>query len=121
MKDEVRLHVADASGFFAAARGAAARIDAGGAGEDGADIAFENMETLLKTLTANRWRLLRALRGEGPTSIRRLAASLDRDYRGVHADVAALAAIGLIQRTQEGEIRAPWDRITVEMGLSAAA
>ena len=35
-------------------------------------------EGLLKVLTPNRWRLLRALRNHGPLSVRALAQLLDR-------------------------------------------
>lgn len=118
---EVKLHVSSTDDFFAGAAKAAARIDAGASGEEEAVIAFESMEVLLKTLTANRWRLLRTLRMEGPTSIRRLAQSLARDYRAVHADVAALINIGLIERAETGEIGVPWDRITAEMAFDLAA
>lgn len=118
---EVKLHVSGADDFFAGARKAAARIDAGDFSGQEAVIAFETMETLLKTLTANRWRLLRTLRAEGPTSIRRLAKLLKRDYRAVHADVSVLLEIGLIERAETGEIHVPWDRITAEMGFDLAA
>lgn len=118
---EVKLHVSGTDDFFADAAKAAARIDAGDFSEQQAVIAFENMETLLKTITANRWRLLRTLRAEGPTSIRRLAKSLGRDYRAVHADVTALIDIGLIERSGTGEISVPWDRITAEMAFDLAA
>ena len=118
---EVKLHVSSTDDFFADAAKAAARIDAGDSSAQESVIAFENMETLLKILTANRWRLLRALRTEGPTSIRRLAQSLGRDYRAVHADVMILMNVGLIERAESGEISVPWDRITAEMAFDLAA
>jgi predicted transcriptional regulator len=65
--------------------------------------------------------LLRALRGRGPSSIRALAQTLGRDYRGVHADVAALVDAGLIERDDSGAISVPWSRVTAEMALDAAA
>jgi predicted transcriptional regulator len=118
---EVKLLVSDSRQFFAAARQVAAEIDNGDLSERGSVIAFESMEVLLKVLTANRWQLLRALRQEGPTSIRRLSHLLGRDYRGVHADVHALLDVGLIARDGAGEIRVPWDKITAEMAIDLAA
>lgn len=118
---EVKLHVSTTDDFFADAAKAAAQVDAGDYSEQEAVIAFESMEVLLKTLTANRWRLLRTLRVTGPTSIRRLAQSLARDYRAVHADVIALINVGLIERAKTGEIKVPWDRITAEMAFDLAA
>ena len=118
---EVRLHVADMDGFFADSRQAAERVDAGDITVQDAVIGFASMETLLKVLTAGRWRLLRTLRAAGPLSIRRLARLLERDYRGVHADVTALVDVGLITRTAEGRITVPWDRISAEMDIDLAA
>lgn len=118
---EVKLHVADIDAFFAGARQAAGRIDRGDFREQESEIAFENAELLLGVLTANRWRLLRALRKAGPSSIRRLAHILGRDYRGVHADVATLSDVGLIDKTEAGKIVVPWDRITAEMSVEDAA
>jgi predicted transcriptional regulator len=86
-----------------------------------AHISFESMEALLRVLTPNRWMLLRALRGTGPCSIRALAKHLDRDYRGVHADVVALVDAGLIAKDGAGAINVPWSRITAEMALDIAA
>jgi predicted transcriptional regulator len=84
-------------------------------------IAFESMETFLKVLARNRWTLLRALRGRGPSSIRALAQTLGRDYRGVHADVTALVDTGLIERDDSGASSVPWSRVTAEMALDVAA
>ena len=119
--NEVKLHVAGIDGFFSDARQAAGRVESGDLAAQGAVIAFESMDVLLKALTAGRWRLLRRLRADGPTSIRRLARLLERDYRGVHADVAALVDVGLIARTKDGRITVPWDRISAEMDIGLTA
>ncbi|MBX3575973.1 MAG: winged helix DNA-binding protein [Rhizobiaceae bacterium] len=79
------------------------------------------MEQLLRLLTPNRWTLLRALRTQGPVSIRALSKALGRDYRGVHADVATLLQAGLIDRNEAGLVHVPWSKITAEMNLEAAA
>lgn len=123
---EVRLHVSDMDGFFDAAAAAAGAIDAGDAvlaegGSAEAEIAFESMDLLLKVLTPNRWRLLRALKKTGATSIRQLAQGLQRDYRGVHADVTAMLNTGLIEKTDGGLVMVPWTRITAEMAINEAA
>lgn len=118
---EVRLHVASIDDFFAGAAAAGRKVDEGDFSEQAGIIAFENMEVLLAVLTANRWRLLRQLRKEGPTSIRHLSQSLKRDYRAVHADVHALMDAGLIKRSDTGLISVPWERITAEMAIDLAA
>jgi predicted transcriptional regulator len=72
-------------------------------------------------ITPNRWTLLRHLRSMGASSVRALARSLGRDYRGVHADVAALREVGLIERQEDGKVLVPWSRITAEMSVDIAA
>lgn len=118
---EVKLHVETVDVFFGHALDMARRLDRGERAQSAAHISFENMETLLKVLTPNRWTMLRVLRGRGASSIRALAQALGRDYRGVHADVAALVAAGLIERNEHGAISVPWSRITAEMALDIAA
>lgn len=118
--DEVKLHIASLEGFFAEAREAASRLDAGLPVDIPATISFESTELLLETLTANRWHLLRMLGRIGPVSIRRLAGDLGRDYRAVHRDVTELLRVGLIER-HAGKISVPWRRITVEMAIDEAA
>ena len=119
--NEVKLHVANTEAFFDAAIEAAQRVDDGDLGQQESVIAFENMEVLLKALTANRWRLLRTLRAHGPTSIRKLSQSLDRDYRGVHTDVTGLLDLGLIHRRDRSTIEVKWNRIVAEMDTNIAA
>jgi predicted transcriptional regulator len=119
--NEVKLHISDLDGFFENAIEGARRIDAGDLSEQPGIVAFDSMEVLLKVLTANRWLLLRTLRREGRTSIRRLAQLLGRDYRAVHSDVHALMQADLIERNDGNEIFVPWDRITAEMAIDLAA
>lgn len=119
--NEVRLEVETVDGFFAGALDMADRLDGNDLSQAPALIAFERMEGLLKVLTANRWTLLRQLRRDGPSSIRRLAGRLGRDYRGVHADVTTLIDAGLVERGEQGKILVPWARITAEMALDTAA
>lgn len=118
---EVRLHVESLDDFARRSMETARRLDRGERKAPSAHISFENMEGLLKVLTPNRWRLLCALRHRGPSSIRALAQALERDYRGVHADVVALIGAGLIERGESNVVTVPWSRITAEMDLGAAA
>jgi predicted transcriptional regulator len=119
--NEVKLHVESLDQFFAGARAAARRIDRGDVRAQAASLSFEGMETLLRVLTPNRWALLRRLRSMGASSVRALARSLERDYRGVHGDVAALREAGLVERRADGKVLVPWSRITAEMSVDIAA
>jgi predicted transcriptional regulator len=65
-------------------------------------LSFESWEGLARVLTPRRLELLRHLRRHAVPSIAALARALGRDYKRVHADVEALAAAGLIDRTPAG-------------------
>jgi predicted transcriptional regulator len=118
---EVKLHIESMDQFFNSALDMAKRLDKGERVPEPASLSFESMELLLKVLTPNRWTLLRTLRANGPCSIRALSHLLERDYRGVHADVMALLDAGLIERSDDGKIAVPWSRITAEMAVDVAA
>jgi predicted transcriptional regulator len=80
-------------------------------------LGFENLPLLLKTLSAARWSLLQRLRAEGPLSIYELSKRLGRDYKNVHTDVTQLAALGLIERREDGLVCVPWDLLRAEFRL----
>jgi predicted transcriptional regulator len=119
--NEVKILVESPDSFFQAALKMARRLDQGDHTPSPASISFASMEQLFRVLTPNRWTLLRALKKSDATSVRALSAILNRDYRGVHADVAALLKAGLIERRDDAKIFVPWSRITAEMELDLAA
>ena len=80
---------------------------------------FEDFAMLASVLTPKRLELMKILRQHGPFSIRALAKKLQRDYKNVHVDVSALEVAGLIQRTEEGLLVAPWDVIDAHLRLVA--
>ena len=82
-------------------------------------LTFENLETLLKTLTTGRWGLLRKLHTNGPMSVRTLAKELGRDYKNVHTDVRRLEVVGLIGRSKDSKIEVPWDIVEAHLRLAA--
>lgn len=118
---EVKLHVETLDGFAHRSMELALRLDQGVRKQGQGHISFESMEGLLKVLTPNRWRLLRELRNHGPLSVQALAQLLDRDYRGVRADVGLVINAGLIERNEQGAVFVPWTRITAENPLTIAA
>ena len=81
-------------------------------------IAFETIEEMLKTLTANRWVLLRVLQAEGPMSVRVLARQVRRDIKNVHTDVVVLKAVGLVEDHEQG-IWVPYTEIEAYLRLAA--
>lgn len=83
-------------------------------------IGFASYGDLHRTLTPKRLEIVRALVRQGPLSIREVARRVERDFKGVHSDVVALANAGVVDRTDEG-ISFPYDRIHFEFDVSAAA
>ncbi len=79
-------------------------------------LAFESWDGLARVMTGERYRLLRHLHGHPEPSISALARALGRQYRRVHADVAALEEAGLLDRSQ-GEVRTTADRIRADIRL----
>ncbi len=91
-----------------------------GNAQKSARISFTTPELLWKVLTAKRWAILKVLCGAGPMSIREAARRVDRDVKAVHSDIMALLAVGILDRTADGEIEFPFDAVKVEFLLQAA-
>lgn len=85
-----------------------------------ARVSFATPELLWKVLNAKRWKLLKALCGAGPVSIRKAARLVGRDVKGVHTDVTSLLKAGLLVRTDDGAIEFPFEAVKVEFLLQAA-
>jgi predicted transcriptional regulator len=79
-------------------------------------LAFESWEALASVLTGERYRLLRHVHAHPEPSVSALARSLGRQYRRVHADVAALEQAGLLDRS-DGQLRVSVNKITAEIRL----
>ena len=79
-------------------------------------LSFESWEGLAGVMTPRRLELLRHLRRHSVASIAELARALGRDYKRVHADVEALAAAGLIDRTPAG-LRADYGEIRARIAV----
>ncbi len=82
-------------------------------------LSFADLPLLMKTLTPARWDLLKRLAKAGPLSVYALAKLLGRDYKNVHTDVAKLAALGLIGKSEENLVRVGWDAVRAELRLGA--
>jgi predicted transcriptional regulator len=79
-------------------------------------LSFESWASLVSVLTPRRLELLRHLHRHPTQSIAELARALQRDYKRVHADVEALAAAGLIDRTPAG-LRADYGEIHARIAV----
>ena len=79
-------------------------------------LSFESWDGLASVMTSERYRLLRHLHSHPEPSVSALARALGRQYRRVHADVAALEGAGLVERA-DSEVRATTDTIQAEIRL----
>lgn len=86
----------------------------------GAFISFDSPALLFKVLSGKRWELLKVMTGAGPMTIREAARRLGRDVKAVHGDVQALLKVGILQKTDKGQIVFPYDTVHVDFMLKAA-
>jgi predicted transcriptional regulator len=77
-------------------------------------LSFQDLPLLIRTLSPARWALLESLRKE-PCTIYALARRVQRDYKNVHTDVTQLAALGLIERQDDGRVAVVWDLLRAEL------
>lgn len=82
-------------------------------------VGFAQVGQMLAVFTPKRWELIAKLREIGPVNTAQLARTLERDYRNVHADVAALSEWQAVQRDESGRVCVPWAEIIVDMKLPA--
>jgi predicted transcriptional regulator len=82
-------------------------------------VGFAEVGQMLAVFTPKRWELIAKLREIGPVTTAQLARTLERDYKNVHADVAALSEWLAVQRDDEGRVFVPWSEIIVDMKLPA--
>jgi predicted transcriptional regulator len=80
-------------------------------------ISFQDWETMIRVLSPKRLELLRHLHRHPAKNIRALSQALNRNYRRVHEDVAALEAAGLLDHDKEG-LRAEYDAFDVAMRVA---
>ena len=82
---------------------------------------FSSPAQLFSVISPKRWQLIEHLQHIGPSTIRGLARSLDRDVKRVHDDVTAMIDWGLVERNDEGMVHVPYSVIHAEFDLRAVA
>lgn len=84
-------------------------------------LSFESAKSLFSELTPARLDLLDTLSKTGPCSVYALAKTAERNYSNVHTDVTRLEELGLIERTEEGQVSVPFEAVEIFMPLAKAA
>ena len=83
-------------------------------------LSFESARSLFAELTPARLDLLDTLRRVGPCSVYALARAADRNYSNVHTDVSRMEELGLIERTEAGEVLVPYESVEILVPLARA-
>ncbi len=91
----VRVVTDGIEGFFSRAREHARKLDRGEKLESELVISFEDASEMMKVLSAERLRLLRASKTATPVSV--LAGALKRNARAVSRDINLLESFGLLR------------------------
>lgn len=84
-------------------------------------LSFESARTLFADLTPARLDLLDTLRRIGPCSVYLLAKTAERNYSNVHTDVSRLEELGLIERTEDGNVSVPFEAVEIRFPLARVA
>jgi predicted transcriptional regulator len=87
--------------------------------EPSESIGFESVGELLAALTPARWELIRLVRQRGPLLPVELPALTRRPLDEIHADVAALSGLGILDTAVDGRVSVPWDEIDLRVPLAA--
>ena len=82
---------------------------------------FSSPAQLFSVISPKRWQLIEHLQHLGPSTIRGLARSLNRDVKRVHDDVTAMIDWGVVERNDEGLVHVPYSVIHAEFDLQAVA
>ena len=65
--------------------------------------------------------LLRYVAAHEVSNVRQLAQELGRNYKNVHTDVRELVELGLLEKSDQGLLNAPFDEIVIHAELRDAA
>ena len=81
---------------------------------------FPSWELFHAVLAPNRMAIIRAMTAAGPLSIREVARRVGRDFKGVHTDVTVLLRHGVLQKTDEGAVVFPYERMHFDFEIAPA-
>ncbi|MBA3056695.1 MAG: hypothetical protein KJ614_17895 [Gammaproteobacteria bacterium] len=80
---------------------------------------FESLGQFFGQLSEKRWEIVRAAQGKGEMSVQELALAVGRDVKRLHDDVAILAGIGMLERTEGGGVICPFSSVHIDMYLKS--
>ena len=80
-------------------------------------IGFANVASMLSLFTPKRWELIEVLRSSEAMSVKVLATTLNRNYKNVHTDVAALIEWGVLKRNESNLVYVPYNELVFDVKL----
>ena len=84
-------------------------------------LAFGSLRELFSAITEKRLELLRYVATHEAPNVRQLAQGLERNYKNVYTDVRDLLELGLLEKSDQGRLTAPFDEIVIHAELRDAA
>lgn len=84
-------------------------------------LTFSSPAQLFAVITPRRWALIEHLQNIGPSTIRGLSRSLERDVKRVHEDIHTLMQWGIVEKNGEDKVFVPFDEIEADFVLRAVA
>jgi predicted transcriptional regulator len=84
-------------------------------------LSYPSARDLYGDLTPARLDLLHTLSELGASSVKGLAEAAGRNYSNVHADMARLGVLGLVEQTDAGTWRVPFDGVEIRVAMAQAA
>ena len=80
-------------------------------------IGFANVASMLSLFTPKRWELIELLRSSEAMSVKALATILNRNYKNVHTDVAALIEWGVLKKNESNLVYVPYNELVFDVKL----
>lgn len=84
-------------------------------------VGFASAGLMWGKLSQKRWDILQLMVGQDAMSIRELARRLGRDVKAVHGDVQVLIEANLVEKSSDGKIVFPYDKIDVRFSILPAS
>lgn len=106
--------------FFQGARRSAAAMQRR-KGDADFHLSYPSARDLYSDLTPARLDLLHTLSELGTSSVKALAEAAGRNYSNVHTDMARLGFLGLVEQTEAGTWRVPFDGVEIRVAMAQAA
>jgi predicted transcriptional regulator len=88
--------------------------------ETSAGLSFASYAEMHRILTPKRLEIIRTMAGQEALSYREVARRVGRDFKGVHTDLTAMIAAGVIDRQADGVVF-PYESIHFDFDIQANA